>query len=136
MGFLFFGRKKKKQNKVESNTTNKTNTVEETKNVESKKQEAPVEKQEPKQESKNTNTENIETTKEETTDERVTKVLHVTPHPDGGWQIKGNNHKKALKRFDTQAEAIAEAKIMADSRGINYMIHKKDGRVRKKRYDK
>ncbi len=79
----------------------------------------------------------MKNTSQETEEEkRVTKTLHVTPHPDGGWQIKGNNHKKALKRFETQAEAIAEAKKMADSRGINYTIHKKDGRIRKKRYDK
>jgi len=29
----------------------------------------------------------------------------VSPHPDGGWQVKKANAQKALKRFKTKAEA-------------------------------
>lgn len=31
---------------------------------------------------------------------------HVTPHPDGGWQIKGEGNSRATRRTETQQEAI------------------------------
>lgn len=29
------------------------------------------------------------------------KNQHVTPHKDGGWQVKGENNQKATVRTDT-----------------------------------
>lgn len=34
------------------------------------------------------------------------KNQHVTPHKDGGWQVKGENNLRATIRTETQAEAI------------------------------
>ena len=34
------------------------------------------------------------------------KNQHVTPHPAGGWQVKGAGNDRATVRTTTQAEAI------------------------------
>jgi len=59
---------------------------------------------------------------------------HITKHPQGGWQIKKGKAERALKRFDTQKEAIDYAKQLEKERGISYLIHKADGSTRKKKY--
>ena len=33
------------------------------------------------------------------------KNQHVTPHPQGGWQVKGAGNQRATVRTATQAEA-------------------------------
>jgi hypothetical protein len=35
---------------------------------------------------------------------------HVTPHPDGGWQILRDGAKRPSHRFATQREAIERAR--------------------------
>lgn len=56
----------------------------------------------------------------------------VSPHPDGGWQVKRANAQKALKRFKTKAEAEAYAKQVASNQGTNVVRKKKDGKIQKK----
>ena len=34
------------------------------------------------------------------------KNQHVTPHKDGGWQVKGENNLRATVRTNTQAEEM------------------------------
>ena len=41
------------------------------------------------------------------------KNQHVTPHPQGGWQVKGAGNQRATVRTETQAEARAIAKSIA-----------------------
>ena len=41
------------------------------------------------------------------------KNQHVTPHPSGGWQVKGSGNSKATKRTSTQAEAVKIARSIA-----------------------
>ena len=53
-----------------------------------------------------TQTEEVEST---TSTERK-KRQFVSPHPDGGWQVKIEGGKKATKRFATKLEAEAYAK--------------------------
>lgn len=60
------------------------------------------------------------------------KPQHVTPHPDGGWQVKGAGNEKATKRTDTQKEAIDVAKSIAQNRQTEVVIHRPDGRIRDK----
>ena len=60
------------------------------------------------------------------------KNQHVTPHPDGGWQVKGAGIEKATARTDTQAEAINIAKEIAKNQQSEVVIHKKQGRIRDK----
>ena len=56
----------------------------------------------------------------------------VSPHPDGGWQVKKANASKALKRFDTKAEAEKYAKTVAKNQETNVVRQKKDGKIQKK----
>lgn len=57
----------------------------------------------------------------------------VSPHPDGGWQVKKANAQKALKRFKTKAEAEAYAKQVATNQGTTVVRQKKDGTIQKKK---
>lgn len=59
---------------------------------------------------------------------------HITKHPNGGWQLKKGKAQRAMKRFNTQKEAIDYAKQLEKERGISYLIHKQDGSNRKKKY--
>jgi hypothetical protein len=62
------------------------------------------------------------------------KRQFVSPHPDGGWQVKIEGGKKATKRFTTKAEAEAYAKELAKNQGTTVMRQKKDGKLQKNRY--
>ncbi len=57
----------------------------------------------------------------------------VSPHPDGGWQVKKANAQKALKRFKTKAEAEEYAKTVATNQGTHVVRLKKDGKIQKKK---
>ncbi len=57
----------------------------------------------------------------------------VSPHPDGGWQVKKANAQKALKKFKTKAEAEEYAKNVAASQGTHVVRLKKDGKIQKKK---
>ncbi len=57
----------------------------------------------------------------------------VSPHQDGGWQVKRTGAQKALKKFKTKAEAEAYAKEVASNQGISVVRQKKDGKIQKKR---
>ena len=50
------------------------------------------------------------------------------------WQVKLGKGEKALKLFETQAEAIAYAKEKANNQDGSIVIHKKDGKIRKQNY--
>ena len=56
---------------------------------------------------------------------------HVSKHPSGKWQVKGTGAEKAIKLYDTQAEAIAAAKIIAENQDSSIRVHSKKGKIRK-----
>ncbi len=60
------------------------------------------------------------------------KNQHVTPHPDGGWQVIGANNEKATKKTTTQKEAIDIARKIAINQQSELVIHGKNGRIREK----
>lgn len=60
------------------------------------------------------------------------KNQHVTPHPDGGWQVKGEKNEKATVRTDTQKEAIGIAREITINQASELVIHGTDGRIRQK----
>ena len=64
----------------------------------------------------------------------VKKNYHISLRPDGKWQVKLSKGGKAIKLFDTQAEAIAFAKARAKSQDGHITIHKVDGKIRKQKY--
>lgn len=71
---------------------------------------------------------------EENKTEAKAKNYHISLREDGKWQVKAGKAEKALKIFETQAEAIEYAKKVAENQDGNITIHKKDGKIRKKSY--
>jgi len=69
---------------------------------------------------------------EEAEEDRGNGAYFVSPHPDGGWQVKKAKAKKALKRFDTKAEAEKYAKQVAKNQDSSVVRQKKDGKIQKK----
>lgn len=62
----------------------------------------------------------------------MSKDQHVTPHPEGGWQVKGAGNEKATARTDTQQEAIDIAKNIAQNQNSELFIHGKNGQIRER----
>lgn len=60
------------------------------------------------------------------------KNQHVTPHPSGGWQVKGEGNSKATIRTSTQREAIARARTISKNQGSELVIHRPNGVIRDK----
>ena len=137
MGFLFWKKKKGKNNPEEIE-------------VEVKKEEkkaapetiTPVEKKEPTNATKKTTKPTAKKVQNETVEEKTKKaptkkVYHISLRKeDGNWQVKYGGGKRAIKLFDTQAEAIKFAEERAESQDGSISIHKKDGKIRKQDYSK
>ncbi len=60
------------------------------------------------------------------------KNQHVTPHPDGGWQVKGAGNSRATARTDTQADAINIGREIARHQQSELFIHRPTGQIRDK----
>ena len=60
------------------------------------------------------------------------KNQHVTPHPQGGWQVKGAGNQRAAVRTETQAEARAIAREIAINNRSELVVHGTDGCIREK----
>ncbi len=60
------------------------------------------------------------------------RVYHITKQANSGlWQVKLAGGNKAIRVFNTQAEAIAFTKGLVESRGGSYRIHSVSGKIRK-----
>ena len=57
---------------------------------------------------------------------------HVVPHPDGGWQVKGEGNTRATARTTTQKEAIGIAREISRNQGSELVIHRSNGQIRDK----
>ena len=62
----------------------------------------------------------------------MTKTQHVTPHPHGGWQVKGAGNAKATVRTSTQLQAINIARKIAQNQQTELVIHNQRGQIREK----
>ena len=60
------------------------------------------------------------------------KNQHVTPHPNGGWQVKGAGNSRATVRTTTQQDAISIARTIAQHQGTELVIHRPNGQIRDK----
>lgn len=60
------------------------------------------------------------------------KDQHVTPHPGGGWQVKGEGNSKATKVTDTKAQAVDAGRKISQNQGSELVIHGKDGKIQSK----
>lgn len=57
---------------------------------------------------------------------------HVTPHKNGGWQVKGAGNTRATVRTETQADAIRIARDIATNKSSEVVIHGRNGQIREK----
>mgnify|MGYP003293984972 FL=1 len=62
----------------------------------------------------------------------MSKNQHVTPHPYGGWQVKGACNTRATARTTTQKEAIGIAREISRNQGSELVIHRPNGQIRDK----
>ena len=73
-----------------------------------------------------------EEVKEEPVKKERSSTYHVTKRKsDGKWQVKYAGGQKAIKLFDTQAQAIEYAKKVAGNRDGSVTVHKTTGQIRK-----
>ena len=56
-----------------------------------------------------------------------TRVYHVAKREDGKWAVKFAGGDKAIKLFDTQAEAVAFTKEMAKNQDGKMLVHNSKG---------
>ena len=59
------------------------------------------------------------------------RIYHISKREDKMWQVKFANGQKAIKLFNTQAEAIVFAKKLAKSQDGSIRVHSVKGRIRK-----
>lgn len=62
----------------------------------------------------------------------MAKNQHVTPHPNGGWQVKGAGNSRATVRTATQKEAIQIAREISKNQKSEMIIHRTNGQIREK----
>lgn len=62
----------------------------------------------------------------------MSRNQHVVPHPNGGWQVKGEGNSRATVRTSTQQEAIERARSIAHNQGAELIIHRSNGTIREK----
>lgn len=62
----------------------------------------------------------------------MNKNQHVLPHPNGGWQVKGERNARATVRTTTQKEAIDVARAISRNQGSELVIHRSNGQIRSK----
>lgn len=60
------------------------------------------------------------------------KNQHVTPHPNGGWQVKGAGNSRATVRTNTQTQAINIGRTISRNQGSELVIHRPNGQIRAK----
>lgn len=60
------------------------------------------------------------------------KNQHVVPHPQGGWQVKGEKNSRATVRTRTQSAAIKVARNISQNQNSELVIHRPNGKIRDK----
>ena len=63
---------------------------------------------------------------------KMGKNQHVTPHPNGGWQVKGSGNSRATARTNTQSDAISIARGIAINQQSEVVVHRPNGQIRDK----
>ncbi|MCK5023697.1 MAG: DUF2188 domain-containing protein [Candidatus Aenigmarchaeota archaeon] len=59
------------------------------------------------------------------------KTHHVVKNTSGTWSVKKGGSTRASGKFTTQKEAIDFGRKVSQSQGTEFIIHGKDGRIRK-----
>jgi len=58
--------------------------------------------------------------------------VFVSPHPEGGWQVKKAGATKAYRRFRTQKDAVKLGRAMAKKASSELVIQNTKGQIREK----
>jgi hypothetical protein len=61
----------------------------------------------------------------------MSKNIHTVPHGDG-WANRVNGASRVSNTAPTKAEAQAKGRDMAQGRGVEHVIHGKDGQIQSK----
>ena len=56
--------------------------------------------------------------------------VHVTPHKDGGWQVKKSGNQKATSITPTQKDALKVGRDIAIKNKTELVIHGRNGKIR------
>ena len=59
------------------------------------------------------------------------KNQHVVKTPDG-WGVQGEHNSRITQKFDTQKEAIAKAREIANNQKSELFIHGENGQIRER----
>lgn len=57
------------------------------------------------------------------------KSVHVTPAPQGGWNVKSGGAQRAAAHTDNKADAVARGREISQHKRAELVIHNKDGRI-------
>lgn len=57
---------------------------------------------------------------------------HITPHPNGGWQVKSAGASRATVVTKTQAEAYQIGRQIAMNQSSELFVHNKHGQIRER----
>ena len=60
------------------------------------------------------------------------KNQHITPHHNGGWQVKGSGNSRATVRTETQRQAIELGREIAGHQHSELVVHRANGKIRAK----
>lgn len=55
------------------------------------------------------------------------KEHHVVPNPNGGWDVKRENAKRASGHYETKQEAMDAGRRMSVNQGTELISHRRDG---------
>ncbi len=58
--------------------------------------------------------------------------VHVTPRPDGDWNVIRDGAERPSSVHDTQAEAEARGRGLARGDEVEFFLHGRDGRIRER----
>ena len=59
----------------------------------------------------------------------MAKSTHVVPNPNGGWDVKQDNARRASVHFDNKQDAIKRAREISKNQGTELVIHNKDEKI-------
>ena len=55
--------------------------------------------------------------------------IHVTPAPQGGWNVKSAGASRAAGNFDTKAQAVSRGREISQNKAAELVIHNKNGQI-------
>lgn len=58
--------------------------------------------------------------------------VHVTPRPDGRWNVLREGGERASSVHATQREAETQGRRTAKEDGVEFLLHGRDGRIRER----